>query len=215
MSIFGPLPNPHAISRAIRDHHHKWIDFYLVGVEDQYGMPLGEANGGFARPVTYIMRNMLESLPGEEDTPAIVVVARGGVPEPGQRRRGWDLTWDIGVACITSSFEDDGARWAAGAYAAATAGIMLQRRNIDGRMDDTLRIVRYDEIRLDDLPGREARGRAIVRQEFSLQQTDAVWGTAGPGHLDDPPNDPYTPPGDWPTVEEGGVQIDITKEDPT
>lgn len=210
---FGPLANPHDVGRSIRDHHKKWIDTYLAAVEDFNGKPQGPFAGGYARPVTYAIRNVLESLPGEEDTPAIYIVQRGGATDPGQPRRGWDITWQIGIACVTASFEDDGAREVAGAYAIATAGLMLQRRNLDARMDGKLRVVQYVEVRMDDVPGREARNRAIVRQEFLVQQSSVVWSDAGPINLDDPPPDPYVPPGDWPPVED--VQVTTSKEDHT
>jgi hypothetical protein len=122
---------------------------------------------------------MVNMLTGESLTSARLpmIVTRGGNGRPERNGNSYDLPLDIGIAHMTSSFEGDGAREAAGAFAAATVGMMLQRRSLGSAMNGRLRVSSWDDIRMDDLPETDQLTRAVLRLEFTVREggVDPAW----------------------------------------
>jgi hypothetical protein len=217
MGIFGAITNPQDLPRAVEGHLKKWLDTDLAAIEREAGYTPPH----YSRPASYLKVNLLEGIPGEESSPAIIIVSRGanGKPEKSARTgtRPYptstiSLGMDVGIAVMTSSFEGDGAREVAGAYCWAIAAAMLHRRDLDGRMDGKLHVESLDDLRLDDLPGEEARTRAMLRLEFTIRVNNFIDLGSGPS-TPDPPTDPYPAPGNLPTVATHTETI--SKEQPT
>jgi hypothetical protein len=194
MNIFGNLTNLHEVSRAVRDFHFKWFDTYLCEVERQAGL----TPRYYSRDASYRMVNMVTGRIADL-SPTTVIVTRGGNGRPERNGNSYDLPLDIGMAHITSSFEGDGAREAAGAFAAATIGMMMQRRSLDGAMGGQLRVISWDDVRMDDLAETDQLTRAVIRLEFTVAVKGVLQPGAGPAD-DTPPPDPTPDPGSWPTV---------------
>jgi hypothetical protein len=211
--IFGPLLNlAVGPSRAVEALLKRWIDTYLAAYERDNSL----APDHYARPASWLQTNVLEGLPGEDQSPTIIVVNRGAQGTPIRQSGGYDVPVSVGTAVVTSSFEGDGAREVAGALGSAILGIMAHRRNVDGAMDGRLRVESWQDFRLDDLPGEESRTRGLLRMEFTINVSNVVKLRGGPA-VPDPPHDPddtgtHTPPGSLPTVAEHDVTV--TKEDP-
>jgi hypothetical protein len=216
---FGPVSNIQDVPRAVEAHVRKWISTYLAAAERAAGHAPTDLPF-YARPNSYLKVNLLEGLPGEENSPTIIIVTRGGNGRPEKSRpaaripygASHSLPLDIGIAVFTASYDGDGAREVGGAYGWSIAMLMMQRRDLDGAMDGRIRVESWDDIRLDDVAGEEARTRAILRLEFTIRLND--YGDAGQGPTTpNPPSDPYAVPSDWPTV--ATVTSTLSKEDPT
>jgi hypothetical protein len=211
--IYGPLINlAVGPSRAVETHIKNWIDTYLSAYESDSALDLYS----IARPASWIQTNLLSTYPGEDMSPAIIIIARGANGKPVRQSGGYDIPMDIGIAVVTTSFEGDGAREVGGAYGAAILAILSHRRNIDGAMNGRLRVLEFSDYRLDDLPGEEQRTRGLVRMEFIVNVSNIVKLTGGPA-TPDPPHDvddagTHIPPGSLPTVNE--IDVTVTKEDP-
>jgi hypothetical protein len=194
MNLFGPFVNLHDVSRAVRDFHQLWFDTYLCEVERQSGY----TPRYYSRDGAYRLVNMLTGRIGDI-SPVTIIVTRGGNGRPERNGRSYDLPLDIGIAHVTSSFEGDGAREAAGAFAAATVSLMLQQRSLGSALNGRLRVSSWDDIRMDDLPETEQLTRAVLRLEFTVLVKDVVDPAGGPA-INTPPADPTLDPGLWPTV---------------
>lgn len=195
-NVAGPLTNIHNAPLAVEEHLQEWMNTYMNIYERDNGLDLGT----YPRPFSWLRVNLLEGVPGEDSSPAVIIVTRGDTAAPEQDAKGWSLPLDIGVALVTTSFETDGARDAAGVLGVAALKALLDKRNLGGRMNGKLRVESWDGIRLDDLPGEEQRTRAILRLEFTVRINDVIWRTGGP-LVPDPETSP-DPPGTWPPVEE-------------
>lgn len=206
--ISGPLLNIHDVPRSVEIHLRKWIDTKLSVVERDRGLD----ERTYARPASYEKVNLLEGIPSEDMSPTVIIVTRGDSGPPERAGRSWSIPLDLGVAAVTTSFSGDGGREVAGAYGAAILGCLLHRRNLDGLMNNKLRVESWDGVRLDDLPGEESRTRGIIRLMFTIRISEIVWNAAGPD-IPDPVDEPPEPPPDWPTVLT--TQIDVRKEDAT
>jgi hypothetical protein len=192
----GPLTNLHHVSVAVRDLHRKWIDTYLSDVERDNGL----TPRVYTRPASYAMVNLLTAVPGEDMSPSVIIITRGANRSVERQGNSFDVPLDVGIALVTTSYEGDGARDAAGAYAAATAGLLMHRKRLDGAVGGSCIVQSWDDIRLDDLPAEEQRTRAIVRLEFTVLVKDVLrTGVAG-FTAPNPPADPTVEPGSRPTV---------------
>lgn len=201
-NIFGPLTNLQGVPRSIRDFHAKWFDTYLCDVERDAGYDPRY----YSRESNYVLVNLLTGRIVDV-SPAIIIVTRGANRAPEKSGRSYDLALDVGIAHVTSGYEGDGAREVAGAFAAATVGMLIHRRSLDGAMDGTLRVASWDDVRLDDLPAEEQMSRAIVRLEFTIIVKDIIDPSGGPA-VPIPPPDPTLDPGNWPTVADPQVSPD-------
>jgi hypothetical protein len=216
IDIFGPLINlAVGPSRAVESFLREWLDTYLAAYERDNGLP----SHTYARPASWLKVNLLEGLPGEDMSPTLVIIARGSVGGPHRQNRSYDVPMGIGIAVITSSFEEDGAREVAGALGASILTSMFHKPNLrgvdypNGRMGGRLRVLSWDDVRLDDLAGEESRTRAILRMEFTITVSAVLELNAGPDSPDPPDDDDgtHTPPGALPTVET--TEVTVTKED--
>jgi hypothetical protein len=216
--VFGPMINlAVGPSRAVEDFLREWIDTYLAAYERVNELDVHS----YSRPQSYLKVNLLEGLPGEDMSPTIIIISRGAANRTEQAGRVYSAPMNLAVAVVTSSFDSDGAREVAGAYGAAIVTAMLHKRNLrgaaypNGRLDGRLRVLSWDDFRLDDLIGTEARTRALLRLEFSIMVNDVVQLDRGP-ELPDPPDtddDPgvHPPPTDLPTVLT--TTVNVQKED--
>lgn len=216
--IFGPLLNlAVGPSRAVEDFLKEWLDTYMAAYERDNGIPPHT----YARPASWLKVNLLEGLPGEDMSPTLITIARGAVGGPQRQNRSYDVPMGIGVAIITSSFEEDGAREVAGAMGAAVLTSMFHKPNLrgvnypNGRMDGRLRVISWSDVRLDDLAGEESRTRAILRMEFTVTVSAVLELNGGPD-IPDPTHDDdddgtHIPPGTLPTV--ATTKVTVTKED--
>lgn len=213
-NLFGPLLNlAVGPSRAIEEFLRRWLDTYMVDVEADAGLNPHT----YARPQSWVRVNLLQGLPGEDLSPTLLIVNRGANGRTERQSGTYNVPLAIGIAVVTSSYEGDGAREVAGAIGAAAVGALLHRRNIDGAMNGRLRVESWDDVRLDDVAGEDARTRAICRLEFTIRLNNVVNLRGGPDvpdpeHDEDEPGD-HEPPAPLPTVL---THIEtLTKEDST
>lgn len=209
-AIFGPMTNlAVGPSRAVEDHLRKWVDTYLVAYEEVNGLD----QHTYARPQSWLKVNLLEGIPGEDMSPTVVIVSRGANGAPRRQSGHYDIQMDIGIAVVTTSFEGDGAREVAGALGTAIV-LPLLHKNLDA---PRIKVISWDDVRLDDLAGEEAKTRAILRLEFTVAVEQVFKREGGPAEPipphddDDPPV--IIPPGSLPTVQQ--TILTFTKEDPS
>lgn len=204
---FDYLTGPHELTQAVEAHIRRWIDTYLSEVERQNDVPARH----LARPRAYIHKQRLEALPGEDQNPAIILVSRGN-REQFREVQGGELTipYDLGIAAVVNAPEEY-VRRNGGMYGIALAGMMLhaRRRTLDGALNNRCRVLEFNQFFLEDTQDEDSRTQAIVRLEFTVTVKNALHIGAGPAQPD-PPVDPETPPGPWPTVDE--VITTIQKE---
>lgn len=209
LAIFGPLFDPTRVADDVETFIKRWIRDYLSAVERQQGLTPGQATT--ARPTSWIKRNLLADIPGEDMTPAIVIVSRGANGPPRITPQGSQIPMDIGIAAVTAGAGEptDAARKFAGRYSIAIAGMMWHKRNLDV-VPGRYRVLSWDDYRLDDLPAEEARTRAIARLEFTINVNDFIAMASGPATPTEEP-DPFPPPDDRPTVAD--PQVTVRQED--
>lgn len=210
LDIFGPMVNlAVGPSRAVEEHLKTWMNAYLLAFEDLYDLDPYT----YARPQSWLKVNLLEGLPGEDISPTVVIVSRGANGAPRRQSGQYDIMMDIGIAVVTTSFEGDGAREIAGALGTAIVLPMLHKSNISDRM----KVISWDDVRLDDLAGERAGTRAILRLEFTVAVEQVFKRTGGPATPVPIPDedDPgvVIPPDSLPTVLQ--TITTVTKEDPS
>lgn len=191
MPSYGPLISFHDAEAALVEHIKVWIDAYLAGREEVVGVDYNT----FARPASWFVKQTFTALPGEDRTPAVIVVSNG-FSEPPQRRG--DGTYDVylrlAVAGLAHAVEAEYARELAGHYQAALLGICLQQKKLlGGRM----KLNDFEDLGLDDVDEDQTRTLCAARLEFVYQVQDFASEFGGPKTVPAPP----TPlPGD-PTVQ--------------
>lgn len=210
LDIFGPMVNlAVGPSRAVEVHLRKWIDTYLVAYEEVNGLDPHT----YARPQSWLKVNLLEGIPGEDMSPTVIIASRGANGAPTRQSGHYDILMDVGIAVVTSSFEGDGAREVAGALGTAIV-LPLLHKNLDA---PKMKVISWDDVRLDDLSGEEAKTRAILRLEFTIAAEQVFKREGGPAQPDPPHDDDTTgthfPPDSLPTVQQ--TITTVTKEDPS
>jgi hypothetical protein len=210
LDIFGPMINlAVGPSRAVETHLRTWLDTYLVAYEEVNGL----VPHTYARPQSWLKVNLLEGIPGEDMSPTVIIASRGANGTPTRRSGHYDIMMDVGIAVVTTSFEGDGAREVAGAIGTAIVLPMLHKNLAAPK----LKVISWDEVRLDDLSGEEAKTRAILRLAFTVAAEQVFKREGGPAVPDAPHDDDETgthfPPNSLPTVQQ--TITTVTKEDPS
>src|SRR4051812_25126202 len=96
--VFGPMMNLTLPERVIKEHLQKWMDYYLVQAEIED--PFFTARQ-VQRPMSWVRTNRLQTLPGEDATPTVIMVARGSTENPRKKGTGlYDINMFCGVAAV-------------------------------------------------------------------------------------------------------------------
>lgn len=183
--IFGQLVAFSDVENALMTHIQKWMDTYLSARERLNGI----TPGTIARPRSYIVRQVFDALPGEEQTPLIVVVSNGTVAPP--RRFGtsiWSADLGMSVSAVCFAVEAQDARSLVGHYQAAILGMLIHHQVF---MDKKATMEAWTGFSVDDLPSDQARTMCSARLNFTVRvkhYVDAIFG--GPLAV---PDDPYIP----------------------
>ena len=183
--IFGQLVAFSDVENAMMSHIQYWMDTYLAARERLNGI----APGSIARPRSYIVRQVFDALPGEEQTPLIVVVSNGTVAPP--RRFGtniWSADLGMSVTAVTFAVEAKQARELAGHYQAAILGMLIHHQVF---MNKKVNMEAWTGFSVDDIPSDQARTMCSARLNFTVRvkhYVDAIFG--GPLIA---PDDPHLP----------------------
>lgn len=183
--IFGQLVSFNDIEQALIDHLSPWFDTYLAARERLIGM----APGTIARPRSYIIRQVFDALPGEEQTPLIVIVSNGTTAPP--RRFGtdiWSAELGMSISMVCYAVEANQARALAGHYQAAILGFFIQKPKF---WDGKAFMNSWTGFSVDDVPSDQSRTMCSCRLNFTVKinhYTDGIFG--GPQAI---PADPYLP----------------------
>lgn len=200
--VFGPLVAFTDIEEAILAHYKKWMDTWLSARERAKGIVPRTIH----RPRSYIVKQTFTALPGEEQTPLVIVVSNGFRKESMRHGDGSHTAYmRIGVAVMCMGTH---ARTLAGHYQAALVGIALKHQKVN----NFIQIAEFNDLKIDDLD-EEAIGRsmAAARLEMTYRVNNFAMEFDAPGTPDTPPIDPEDPQPDSPTVKEGGVHINVEK----
>jgi len=186
----------HDVEQALIDHMQPWVDAYLAAREAKVSL----AYGAIARPASWITKQTFTALPGEENTPAVIIVADGFSDPPKKRGDGnWDAYIHVGVVGLCHGPEAKYARELAGHYQAALLSLCLQQRKVSTniRMED------WQDLAVDDVDEDQSRTLCAARLEFVYFVQGFSTDTDGPVT---PPVDPSTPPSGDPEVHTVVIQ---------
>lgn len=207
MSIFGKLISPPDVEKAVVAHINVWLDTYLYEIERQAGLK----KRSLTRPPTP------ESIRGAADftvyegdeLPMVLVIANPAGEEPERdAAAGYTQTYEIQVAAVMFTENEDEARVSAGYYGGAIQGFMVQRGDLGGIASSTVMVAAPHT----SMPDPDERRLMLCTATFHSHITPIVVDDAGP---DAPtPSDssayggtPQAPFGNWPTVSTTGLGI--------
>lgn len=203
MTVFGDWTSPRHIELAYIDHIERWITTYIAEAERQFGIDARSlpvpARGQFT-----VHRSEFEKWP-EDQTPAILVLAPGLAGDP-RREADKSLTAPIAIgfgiiAAAGAIFED------AAAEIAQIIGVSIREIVLN------LRPIGLDVAGVELLD--EQYGDVEKRSLGSSRLIFRVWvknwspGPSGPIDRVNPPDDPYLPSGNYPTVQPGKIFIEL------
>ena len=184
MPSFGSLVSFHDVEQALIDHITPWVPSYLGAREAKVGLPFNT----IARPASWITKQTFTALPGEDNTPAVVVVSSGFSDPPKKRGDGnWDAYMRMGILGLCHGPEADFARELAGHYQAALLAICLQQRKVS----DNIRMEDWEDLAVDDVDADQNRTLCAARLELVYFVQGFGMEFDGPTT---PPVDPSTPP---------------------
>jgi hypothetical protein len=184
MPSYGPLVSFNDVELALVGHLQTWINSYLAGREALVGKTAGE----IARPASWFVKQTFTALPGEDRTPAIIVVSTGTSEAPKKRGDGnWDATLRLGVLGLCHGPETEAARELAGHYQAALLGICLQQRSL---LNGKMKLWNWEGMGLDDVDQDQTRTLCAARLEFVYQIQGFSTENDGPKTVPVPPTDP-------------------------
>jgi hypothetical protein len=201
MSLYGPIFHRAQLERAVIEAMRVWAPGYLTALEDQEP---DLAIGDLPRTLSYAAVGRRELAP-ELEPPYVLVTAAGTAQEPERDGDGVFAGWfavGFTVEIEVNSPRQDQANYVVGLYCAALRTAIVQQATLGGigtglRWTDE----QYDELGVAE---DDAGARAVAGAAFLIRVDDLV--TAGAGPLV-PPEDPYTPPADAPTVT--SVVVDV------
>lgn len=210
-SIYGRILSEDDVEDAVMRTLQLWMPAELAEVEDQHHL----VRGYYQRPQSWVVRNDVEDWP-EDMLPRVIVVSVGISDQPtrgGDRK--YTAIFDIGVATIAASNQQDDARRYAYRLGAAARASLIHHQSLNNALDGTVLGVDLLGSTNDDLPTEMSRTLWTVRQLFSVEVEDVLTMSAGPpGPNATPPIVPETdpavpepappPPEDWPTVPDRG-----------
>lgn len=199
--LFGPVNSFRDAERGLIAHIDIWADTYLARRERYVGI----TPGTIKRPQSYLSKQSFSALPGEESTPAVIVVSDGFSEAPHRHGNGtWDVKLRMAVAVLCHGPEGPYARDLAGHYQTALTMLLLQKRKfLNVEFDD------WVDLRMEDVDEDQQRTLSAVRIELVYVIRDFVQdSTAPPAAPDDPhvpPVDPLPPQPGPHTVQSTGV----------
>lgn len=192
MSRFGTWTSPRHVETSYIDLVNKWLPTYIAEAERQFGLaartlPVPE------RGQYTTSRDQFQKWP-EDQTPAVIVLAPGLA---GDARKEADRSWTapvglgFGVIAATPFFE--AATELAQILAVAIREIVLHLPP-EG--------IKVDSVELLDEQYGDVENRALGSSRVIFRVWVRNWGSGegGPINRQDPPDDPYTDPGERPTV---------------
>ncbi len=194
--------SPRHIELSYIEHLDKWLEVFIAEAERQFGIepqliPVPR------RGQYTVSREEFQKYP-EDQTPAILVLAPGLAGEP-RREADRSLTAPIALAfgVITSSApftDNDAATEVAQVIGVAIREIVL-RLPPEGLKVKGVQLIdeRYGDI--------EKRSMGSSRIIFTIDVAEWSPGRGGPVNREEPPVDPYDPPGDYPIVQETFVHL--------
>src|SRR5580765_1919721 len=163
---FGPLLSFNDVEQEVRDHYALWMDTWLSARERHVGITAGT----IARPRSYVIKQSFNTVPGEEQTPLVIVVSDGFVnPTDRHGDEHHDVYMRFGIAVVVMSNESNAVRELAGHYQVAVTGILLKHKKIA----DHIFMDEWRDLRIEDID-EEAIGRsmAAVRLEATYKVLD-------------------------------------------
>jgi len=193
-SKFGPLLSFADVEYRIMELYRKWMEAWIQGYERRNGLQTLTV----IRPRSWITRQTFTALPGQESTPAIIVVSDGFSGATDRHGDGsHDAFFRVGVAVFVSSAEQQLTRALAGQYQAIMLGLALKHRRT---ADERISLAQFVDLKIDDLDDEAvSRSLAAVRLEF-------IYKVQGFAEEYNPPGTPVGPPPD--TTEPGPTPDD-------
>jgi hypothetical protein len=199
---YGPLWAFTDVEELILAHYKKWLPQWLTARERKVGI----FPGAISRPKSYIVKQMFTALPGEEQTPLVIVVSDGFSAEPTRRGTGvWNSGMRVGIAVMCMGADGGQARALCGHYQAALLGVALKHQAVDEA--GMVHLSDFVDLKIENID-EEAVGRSLcaVRMELVYTINDFVEDMNPPDYVPDS----ITPDPDDSLVEE--VLIDVQKE---
>lgn len=206
MSQVGILITDDMVEDAVKATLQRWVPTYMSELERQLALDVPY----YKRPVasSYLVRSDFDKWP-EEMLPAVVVVSPGiddDPPKDGNRR--YRASFQIGVACVVSSINQEESRRAAYRMGAVIRAVLIQKQSLDKALTERVRGVTWHGSRNNELRPEDQRSIWANRQLFTVEVGDVLGGAAGPTA---PEPDPQTPPPGGPVqVEEIFNDLELT-----
>lgn len=196
VEVFGEILLGSNVEQAVIANLKTWFPTYLAEVERQEGVTAHS----IPEPRSYDTVNDFQKWP-ENQLPAVVVVSPGlaGLPmtEGDGRTR---AAWIVGIAVVASAKDKRSTQNLAKLYAAVVRTLMLQQQSLGGiGMGTSWRHESYT-----DIPASDERTLGSCQVIFEVDIGDVVHARMG---LAQPPDDPYSPDPEWPTVETADVTV--------
>lgn len=195
---YGTLFSPAWLENSVLELLRLWMPAYLGELERQQDRD--EHLPGIA---SWGADSDLVRWP-EQTPPAVMVASPGLIAPPVRDEDGiYRGTYGLEVGVLVASISKAPARRLAGDYGAAVIGALLQQslgEPVDG--------VKWVGQAIDELPQNKSRSLAAVTNEFHVEIEDLVTDLDGPA---EPPDDPYEPSPDDPEVDEGAVDVTLTR----
>lgn len=198
MTTFGQILTGTDVENAVTEHLKAWSPTYLAELERQSGRD-PEA---LPRVKSW---NVVPAEPEkwpENQLPAVLVISPGLIGEPEEEGDGKTYaTWNLSLSAICSAKSGKAPRQLAHLYVAHLRAIMVQRPSISEFAQDTQWL---GEV-YDTVPQELRRTLSGATAAFAVQVPNVIDRYGGPN---EPLEEPYEEPSDWPTVEE----TDVTAE---
>jgi hypothetical protein len=211
-NVFGPVVTLRTVEQGMASFLRTWFLDYLDEVEREEGYAPGEIE----RPRGIPIASEFDKWP-ETQIPCLLVLS-AGLAGPPQRQGDGSYTtdWQIGIAPIVKSIDEQETRNLASAYTAAVRMAVMQHQGLEGLG----RVLRWRDETYDGGPLERRRTMAVGRFVCDVQIDRTVIDT-GPTEPSNPPIDPGDPPpdpspdpGPWPDVQLP-ADVGVTLKRPT
>jgi hypothetical protein len=197
VTIFGTITDGHEVEQAVIAHLRNWSLTYLAFCERHAGLPARSLD-----PIrTWTSRPRTPDRWAEEQLPAILVVCPGLQGEPYEDGEGRvTADWQISVGAVVAARSEEEATLAAHLYYKHTQLALLQRSDLGGFAED----VEWRGDSYDYLDDEKRRTMVGVIGLFAVRVSNIVNVLEGP---EEPLENPYDDPGDWPQVVDTEILI--------
>lgn len=199
---FGPLIGFSDVEIALLHHVKDRVSPWLGARERKVGI----VEGTISRPRSYTIKQTFTALPGEEQTPAIIIVSDGFAEDTYRKGDGRHKAYlRLSVAVMVMSVEALPARSLCGHYQAALLGLVMKHQ----RVGDLAALHELRDMKIDDID-EEATGRSLAACRIDLVYcVDNFVEEANPPDLTIPGPQP-----DDPLVHEVIVDVELLEEAP-